>query len=638
MGEGKTAHKMIFRREFPQAAILLALALWLCTGAAEFPPFHMKEFDENANKENVFKEPIPPVVVPRVSKRVIGAAQPKKLPVKAVVIDGVVPDPKRGITKKKIQRLIDKQFVKEQAIDLDDNGFTKGDLNAIGHFLRQMLNRGSWDIGDLNNLVKLIHKQEFERGWITVAQLDDIAQSVTDYYREHGFILATAFVPQQEVSNGIIHLKVLEGRLGNVTVSNNRIFSRKVLAAPLNDDLGKPVTEKRIESALRRINDLPGVRVRGSFSPGHDVGETTLNLGVLHEQSWTSSVLVDNHGSPTTGAVRLYATMQWLNLLDRGQTLMIGALRSGRSGSTYGLIQYGIPVTGDERGRLTGTLSTNQFSVVTKIANKERPIVGKTNDFGISGTYQFVRSRTFNLSGDADYTRKNVLFNVSGLATLSSYQQIQEGGVGINYNQLWDKPQLLFQGHLGIEQGHIMTGAVRNQSTDYTRVLFNGNLLKRFSIYNWLTKRKTSFNFVIRINGQYSPKFLPSVDQFSLGGANAVRAFTVSDVSVDSGAYAGFELFFNSPFNFSKRFNLPFDPLKPYVFFDYGYGVARNPGATINQAAVLKAYGLGLRINWQGRGAANFVFAKPEAAHFQNNFSTAKGKARVYFDMTYKIK
>ena len=628
---------MTFRRIFPRTTLLAVIAFVFCTGAAEFPAFRMKEFEENTNKPKLFKEKVPEVEVPPVSKRVYGG-QEKRLPVFGVVIDGIVPYPKRGITRKKIQAIIDKRYNQEKGIDLDDNGFTKGDYAAIGHFLREMMDRGGWDQDDLNNLVKLIQKQNFERGWITVEQLDNIAQAVTDYYREQGFILATAFVPQQEVKDGVVHLKVLEGRLGNVTVSNNQIFADRTLSAPLDYEIGKPVTEEGIESALRRINDLPGVRVRGSFSPGHDVGETTLNLGVLHEQSWTSSILVDNHGSPTTGAVRMYATAQWLNLRNKGQTLMIGALRSQGSKSTYGIIQYGMPVLPGERGRLQGTISSNQFAVNTLIGTSRTDVTGESQNVGLSATYQFVRSRTFNLSAGADYTRKHVLFNVEKVSQLDREQKIGSGGLSIDYNQLWDKPQLLLQGHLGFEQANIFYGAVGRQSTTYTRILFNANLLKRFSLHNWFTKKQSSFNIVFKLNGQYSDKFLPSIDQFSLGGPNAVKAFTVSDVSVDSGAYAGFELFFNPPFNINKLLRLPLDPVRPYLFYDYGYGVVKNVASTINQDAVLKAYGIGLRLSWPGHGAADFVFAKPQAAHFDDNFSTVKGKSRVYFDLTYQIK
>ena len=97
---------------------------------------------------------------------------------------------------------------------------------------------------------------------------------------------------------------MLEGRLGDVIVSNNEIYEDATIMASFNNEIGEPVTEEQVESALRRINDLPGVRVRGSFSPGDNVGETRLNLGVLQEQSWTSSILADNHGSETTGVMR----------------------------------------------------------------------------------------------------------------------------------------------------------------------------------------------------------------------------------------------------------------------------------------------------------------------------------------------
>jgi hemolysin activation/secretion protein len=317
---------------------------------------------------------------------------------------------------------------------------------------------------------------------------------------------------------------------------------------------------------------------------------------------------------------------------------MIGALRSeGPNTSTYGIAQYELPVTRDGRGRMRASISSNQFAVADLGGNLKN-IVGDTTNFGVTGTYQFVRSRTFNLSAEAGYTQKDVLFDVPSLPSLSRDQQIEVGNVSVNYNQLWDDSQLLFSGRFGIDQGHIMNGAERNQSTDFTKTLFSANVLKRFSIDNWVTKKESFFNFVVRINGQYAETFLPSVEQFSLGGPNAVRAFSVSDVSVDSGAYAGFELFFDSPIDFARRLNSPIDPLRPFVFFDYGYGVAKTAGGAINRDAVLKAFGLGLRINWAGRGTANLVFARPRAAHYDDNFSSAQGESRVFFDIQYRIR
>lgn len=621
--------RMLFHRVF------VLFGLLSCVAAAEFPVFRMSEFDQ-AREE--FEVEVPDSVdVPPVSQRIYGVEEQTRLPVEGVIIEGVVPYPELGITQETVQDLIDRRFEEERAIELDDNSFTQRDLQDIGRFLRNVIERGGYDEEDLENLVNMVRTQEVKRGWITIEQLDAIALSVTEFYREQGLILATAFVPEQEVTDGIIRLNVLEGRLGDVTVSNNSVFSENVISAAFSDEMGEAVTEERIESALRRINDLPGVRVRGSFSPGQNVGETSLNLGVLDEKSWNSNVLMDNHGADATGEVRLFATTEWLNIREKGHRLLVGALRSeGPDSTLYGLAEYELPVTKDGKGKLKATVSRNEFSVGATAALPE--IVGETDNAGFVGTYQFIRSRTLNVSAQAAYTYKDVLFDVDGIQQLSTDQQIESFALSAEYTQLWDEQQFLLSGRLGVEQGHVVSGEIQDQSTDFTKTTAALNLLQRFSVYNWLTKNDSFFNFVVKVNSQYSPKFLSSVEQFSLGGPNAVRAFSVSDISVDSGAYLGAELFFDLPIDPIARFNLPLEPIKPFLFFDYAYGVSRRPGGGQDLDAQIKGYGLGLRASWPGRANLNLIFATPRSATFDNDFSLAEGESRVYFDFLYQVR
>lgn len=614
--------------------MIVLLSIWWCIAAAEFPVFRMSEFDKQVD---TFEVEIPDVDVPPVSQRIYGVEEQTLLPVQGVVIEGVVPYPELGITQENIQALIDQRFEQERDVELDDNSFTDRDLQDIGRFLRDVIDRGGYDQEDLEKLVTMVRTQEVKRGWITVEQLDAVALSVTEFYRERGLILATAFVPEQEVEDGIIRLNVLEGRLGDVTVSNNNIFSQAVIASAFSDEMGEAVTEEKIESALRRINDLPGVRVRGSFAPGQNVGETSLNLGVLDEKFWNSSVIMDNHGSEATGEIRLFATTEWLNIREKGHRLLVGALRSeGPDSTLYGLAEYELPVTKDGKGKLKATASRNEFSVGASAALPE--ITGETDNVGLVGSYQFVRSRTLNIGAQAAYTYKDILFDVDGIQQLSTDQQIESFSFSSEYTQLWDERQFLLSGRLGIEQGHVINGEVQDQSTDFTKTFVALNLLKRFSVYNWLTKDESFFNFVVKVNSQYSPKFLSSVEQFSLGGPSAVRAFSVSDVSVDSGAYLGAELFFDLPIDPIARFNLPLEPIKPFLFLDYAYGVSRRPGGGEDLDAQVKGYGLGLRATMPGRMNMNFIFAKPHSATFDNDFSLVEGESRVYIDFLYQVR
>lgn len=604
----------------------------------EFPEFQMEEYEQYVTEERfVFEEP-EQIDVPKVAERLYGEGELDRFPVIRVEIQGVVPYPEKGITEEQIQALIDQRFAEEQATTTDENGFTEYDKQRIGRYLREIIDRpGQPDDEDLTELVRLVGELEFQLGWITVEQLDEIAASVTEYYRENGFILSTAFVPEQEVTDGVIRLNVLEGRLGEVAVANELIFSPDTIKAAFSNDLGQPVTEERIEGALRRINDLPGVRVRGSFSPGDNVGETRLTLGVLEEKAWSSSILLDNHGAETTGETRLYAATEWNNLLNKGHRLSAGVLRSeGPDSSIFGQIEYQFPFTRDRRGMVSAAVSTNEFSV-TRLANLPE-IVGETDNFSLGMSYQVIRSRTLNLGLSAGYTQKDVIFEVGELTTLSTDEKIETVNVSVDYTQLWDDRQLLLTGRFGVDQGHMIEGEARGQSTDFTKLLLSANLLKRFSIDNWLTKNESYFNFVFKLNAQYTEKFLSSVEQFSLGGPDAVRAFGVSDVSVDSGAYAGVELFFDLPYDITDTFNLPLDPIRPFVFYDYGYGVARGLEGGQDFDAQIKAFGAGFRLNWPGTATANVVFARPSGARYQDDFLEAEGEARFFLDLVYYVR
>jgi len=635
-------------------SVILLFVLLLSSGAAEFPevkpgqfdpfdsePFRMPEFDEAAKDSQAPEIEKSFDTLPSVSQRVYSDDEKEnRLPIEQIIIEGVIPREALGITQELIQDEINARLIDEIARDRDINGFTKRDLEDIGGFIRKILERGGIrggvDRDDIVELIQKVEQWEDQETWITLQQLDAIALMVTEYYRERGFILATAFIPEQEVTNGIIRMNVLEGRLGEVVVSNQEIFDASVISAAFNDEIGKPVTEQGIESALRRINDLPGVQVRGSFSPGDNVGETRLNLGVLAEKSRSTNLLLDNHGSEATGITRLYATTEWLNIANKGHRLQIGVLKSeGPDSSIYGLINYEMPVLNNGRGKLKLGASTNTFSVSASQTIPE--IIGETNNYSISGSYQFVRSRTFNLSLETGYTYKDVLFDVGGISTLSTDQQIGVFNIASNFTQLWDEQLLLLSGRVGVQQGQVYSGELQDQSTNFTKTLATVNLLKRFSLENWLTKKTSSYNLIFKANVQYAEKFLSSVEQFSLGGPTAVRAFGVSDVSVDSGAYAGLELFFDLPIDVMGKLRLPLDPIKPFLFYDYAYGVARQPGGGDDKDGTIKGYGFGLRVNWADHGTANLIFATPRSANFEDEFSAAEGKSRVYFDINYQI-
>lgn len=73
---------------------------------------------------------------------------------------------------------------------------------------------GLIDVAELNALVE--EKRQAAPQGMTIGQIQQVADEVTNYYRSRGLILAKAYVGAQTVENGAITLTVLEGKLGNI--------------------------------------------------------------------------------------------------------------------------------------------------------------------------------------------------------------------------------------------------------------------------------------------------------------------------------------------------------------------------------------------------------------------------------------
>src|SRR5215831_523174 len=92
----------------------------------------------------------------------------------------------------------------------------------------------------------------------SINQLQEVAGKVAAYYREHGYILAQAFVPAQQVVNGEVTVQVLEGNLAGVVVEGNKGYSADTLIRPFKSLVGAPLDKDSIESALLTLTNYPG--------------------------------------------------------------------------------------------------------------------------------------------------------------------------------------------------------------------------------------------------------------------------------------------------------------------------------------------------------------------------------------------
>jgi len=146
-----------------------------------------------------------------------------------------------------------------------------------------------------------------------------MATRISDYYHANGYFVAQAYLPPQDIKNGIVEIAVLDGQYGKVPLNNKTRLSDRIannLLGGLNS--GDPVMSDPLETRLLLLSDVPGVNVKSTLVPGADVGTSDLLVDLTPGKSVTGSVDADNAGNRYTGEYRLGATVNLNNPTGNG--------------------------------------------------------------------------------------------------------------------------------------------------------------------------------------------------------------------------------------------------------------------------------------------------------------------------------
>ena len=161
-----------------------------------------------------------------------------RLNVKEFRVQGLIEYPELGITREKIIKQVEKiRFdMMEEGKQLD-SGYTIDELKEVSDLIAEIEKETDGrHVGpvEVQKLVFLIREQRRQRG-ITLGMIEVVADTITRYYRERGFILAKAYIPKQHVRDGVVTITLMLGQLGEVEVKNNKRYSATLIKRVFND-------------------------------------------------------------------------------------------------------------------------------------------------------------------------------------------------------------------------------------------------------------------------------------------------------------------------------------------------------------------------------------------------------------------
>lgn len=424
---------------------------------------------------------------------------------------------------------------------------------------------------------------------LTLAELNQLADHITQHLRQQGYLVAFAYIPAQDIREGIVEISIVPGKYGQIKVSGTGHMDGKQLQDMLfAARSGNLITRAPLERALLLLNDLAGVSVKATLTPGADNGTADLILEVEDTAKMRGNTYVDNWGNPYTGRTRAGFQLIVNNFSNRGDAFNLGGLTTGAGVHNYNL-GYSTNI-GDNGAKFEIKHSQVNYRLGGEFAASGASGEAIVTSYTVS--YPLLRTRAFNLYGSAGYDDKHLRDDIAGSASYSPRKSdLWNLGINGNFADTWlgggaNAFSLThYRGSLGFSNAAAA-------ATDASAANTAGHFAK--TLFTWQRQQYVASNLDVTFSftGQLADKNLDSSEKLYLGGTDGVRAFAQGEAAGDQGYKLTGELRWRLPGLSNRANNLYLN-----TFYDYG-SVIVNKYAYSTDANRRSLRGAGLGLLW----------------------------------------
>ena len=471
--------------------------------------------------------------------------------------------------------------------------------------------------------IKLVNQlfKEYVGKSITENLLTSLKHTLIEYYTKFGRPFIHITFPEQELTDGKLHVKILEAHIGKVTVQGNHPLktarSQKTIQLQEGDLLRSDV----LVSDLEWINRNPFKTARASYSPGKEVGTTDVNIYIEDKKPFRTYLGTDNTGFEETGYERLFIGFNWGNFLNLDQVLSYQFTSSSdfkkfRSHMAF----YTIPLPWKHELRFFGGYSH------VKVHHLNHQFSTTGNSGQVSTRYEIPLTPFFDLVHairfGVDFRRTNNNLDFGGVRISRNDANIFQYVLGYKLDKQWAATTCFFDiegifspgatlPHMSNQRFQQLRPNTRNQYL-YLRALYE-------QVYRFSSGERLKFTF----KGQLSTQFLLPSEQFGLGGLYSVRGYRERVINADNGMFLSLEGM-TRPLHLLEKSK---DQLQLIVFVDYGLGGGQLflPDQKVPTSSIL---GIGPGVHYQigdwmiARAYWGIqVIASPRTSQHENHFN-----------------
>lgn len=462
---------------------------------------------------------------------------------------------------------------------------------------------------------------------ISVAELLEVANKITEYYHSKGYITSRAYFTPQRIDDGKVELSIQEGKYGDIRIKGNKWAKERHLKAMLSAHNIKEDEPLNIHGLRNSINEInKSSYMKGKISVQEGAAEmSAITLDVEDRLPIDFNVSWDNEGREITGSQRAVMVMSNNNLTGYGDRLYGGAILGSRSVGAIG--GYSIPI-GKKGTRLNFGYSHSN----TKLGGlfEDLGIEGYSHEYSVGLNKPLYRGKTISVDGNASFGIRDskTKLTKAGFDLTDHRLSVLRTGVYArkdDFNGVWLANTNVSTGlpFFNATQGPEDWGY---EDSKFVKVNFG---VQRYQVLPFKSMG------IFKANTQYTPNKLLAPEKLQMGGSTTVRGFEPGLLIGDCGFNGSFEI--RTPVPFLKKVlpkkieNLA-DKTKLGYFYDFG--MVRdihnyNQNAPTN---FMQSIGVGLHLPVTKHLTANLDLGIPIGGQIANT-----DNARFCFSITSAI-
>lgn len=425
------------------------------------------------------------------------------------------------IEREQIARRIQEERNKQQSEVEEENDGQQSDAESGVLFLLQKVVVDDSEVLSREAIDAVVDKYVGHE--VSLQKLNTLVSEINRLYEEKGYMTCRAVLPPQTIKEGIVRINLVEGRTGKLIMDGNKSTSDSYIHNRLHLEKDAINNIHELNKDLLRFNGTNDVQLRIFMQAGEEAGTTDYVITAYEPKQHNFTLYSDNAGSDSSGLWRGGIFYTNKSLTGNRDSLMLSGIFS--KGTKSGSFAYTTPV-GRSGTKLGVHYSANSVHIIDGDLEPMN-VRGNSNSYGVSLTQPLLVTEHMKTDVALEYGRQNSKTDFLGIHwvddTISGYTASFSM---MNYG----KSSVIYQKH-GYRVGDWEN--IEGQSKNFGKYHFNGLYQKAYTKGQMLTGR---------LDAQWSSSnYLPSAEQFYIGGAYSVRGYKESLLGGDHGFAASIE-------------------------------------------------------------------------------------------------